>query len=387
MFQASARSVEYSDPWSIPLTERLKIMGRSERKVAYYYEAPNNSTFRYRAYNMTQVLNSAPDRDISAGYFFASDMYRVNEVADLADVLVICRSGYNSDVNRLIGAFRVRKKRVLFDVDDLVFDTDHIHLIINTLNQDFKNSEIWDYWFAYVGRMGQTMRMCDGAITTNQFLAARIAEYAGFPVGVVPNFINREQLNISNEIYSNKKSSNFSRNGKVSLGYFSGSPSHQLDYEILVSALEDVLINNPSVDLTVVGYIDVGSELKKFGQRITYKPFHDYVNLQRLIGSVEFNLMPLQRNMFTNCKSDLKYFEAAIVGTVSIASPSETYSEAIRDGSNGYISYAHQWSSVINNAVDNMDKYSLIAENARADAFSKYAWFNQKDIIVESLGF
>ena len=155
----------------------------------------------------------------------------------------------------------------------------------------------------------------------------------------------------------------------------------------MVSALEDVLINNPSVDLTVVGYIEVGSELKKFGQRITYKPFHDYVNLQRLIGSVEFNLMPLQRNMFTNCKSDLKYFEAAIVGTVSIASPSETYSEAIRDGSNGYISYAHQWSSVINNAVDNMDKYSLIAENARADAFSKYAWFNQKDIIVESLGF
>jgi glycosyltransferase involved in cell wall biosynthesis len=235
--------------------------------------------------------------------------------------------------------------------------------------------------------MGQTLRMCDGAITTNQSLAARIAEFTGFKVSVVPNFINREQLEISDEIFNLKKSSNYLGDGKISLGYFSGSPSHQMDYAILLSALEHVLANNNNVDLTVVGYIDVGSELAKFGKRITYKPFHDYVNLQRLIGSIEFNLMPLQINRFTNCKSDLKYFEAAIVGTVSIASPSDTYSTAIQNGKNGYIALAHQWSSVITNAIDGMDDYSSIAENARNDAYLKYAWFNQASTIVESLGF
>jgi len=36
---------------------------------------------------------------------------------------------------------------------------------------------------------------------------------------------------------------------------------------------------------------------------------------------VEIVIAPLQENVFTNCKSELKYFEAAIVGTIPSYSP------------------------------------------------------------------
>lgn len=386
MFIANLPAVPYSDPWNVPLHERIKALARGKRRVAYFYESANNSTFRYRAYNMVQVLNDEKNRNVSASYFFLDDLHMFDEIADLADVLVICRSRYSHRINHLVTKFRVRGKRILFDIDDFVFNPSYAHLIISTLGQDTDNSELWDYWFAYTSRMGETLRLCDGAITTNDYLAARITEFSGLPVNVVPNYINKEQLNLSETLFHSKEASGFARDDKICLGYFSGSPSHTLDYAIITSALEEVLDNDQRVELMVVGYIEAGPSLSRFGERIKRQPFHDYVNLQRLIGSVEFNLIPLQSNVFTNCKSELKYFEAAIVGTLSIASPSHTYAAAIQDGENGYIAQAHQWASVIQRAIENIGTYPDIAATAYAHARSKDAWFNQRENILQALG-
>jgi len=301
-------------------------------------------------------------------------------------VLVICRSLYNHHINHLVAKFRARGKRVLFDIDDLVFDPSFTHLLVNTLNLDVDNPQTWHDWFSWSARYAETLRLCDAAITTNQYLADRLADFSGLPVSIVPNFINKEQLTLSEKLFRAKESNKFDRDNKICLGYFSGSPSHNLDYAIITSALEEVLDNNPRVEIMVVGYIEAGPSLSRFGDRIKYQPFHDYVNLQRLLSSVEFNLMPLQSNAFTNCKSELKYFEAAIVGTLSIASPSYTYSSAIRHGENGYLAQAHQWTSIIQMAIDNLEAYPQMANNAYEDTCLKYAWFNQRGKILRALG-
>jgi glycosyltransferase involved in cell wall biosynthesis len=387
MFITNFPAVPYSDPWNVPLHERIKALVRGKLRVAYYYENANNSTFRYRAYNMAQVLNDENNPDISASYFFSDDLSLFDNIADFADILVVCRSGYCLKINHLVTKFRVRGKRILFDIDDFVFNPSYAHLIMSTLDQDTDNSDLWDYWFAYTSRMGETLRLCDGAITTNNYLAARITEFSGLQVNVVPNFINKEQLDLSESLFRSKEASGFARDDKICLGYFSGSPSHILDYAIITSALEEVLENDKRVELMVVGYIEAGPSLNRFGSRIKRQPFHDYVNLQRLICSVEFNLMPLQSNVFTNCKSELKYFEAAIVGTLSIASPSHAYAAAIQDGENGYIAQAHQWASVIQRAIEDNGAYAEMAATAYADAYSKYAWLNQRETIINALGF
>ena len=387
MFQVDSPMAPYSDPWDIALPQRLQMLMRGRHRVAYYYESANNSTFRYRAYNMVQVLNSELGDGCSGSYFFQTDLHRIDEIADAADVLVICRSGYNNKINLLLTKFRARRKRVYFDVDDFVFNTEYAHLIVDTLGLDLDDPRVWEDWFAMIGRMGQTLRLCDGAITTNDYLAARITEFAQIPVKVVPNFMNREQIDLSDQIFEAKHSSRFARDDTIVLGYFSGSPSHNRDYAIMEAALESVLENDPRTRLMVVGYIDAGPSFARFGDRIIRQPFHDYGNLQRLISRVEFNLMPLQFNVFTNCKSELKYFESAIVGCLSIASPSQSYAGAIRDGENGYIARAHQWASVIQRAIDHIGSYSRLANVAYHDARTKFAWFNQRDRILQALGF
>lgn len=376
--------VAYSDPWNLGLPQRLKMLSRGNRRVAYFYERPDNSTFRYRIYNMAQVLNEVPS-ETSAAYFFLDDLHSLELIAEKADLLVICRTRYDDHVNQLITAFHSRRKRVLFDVDDLVFDPDYAHLIMRTLDQDPNAPGAWDHWFAYTSRLGATLSLCDGAITTNEFLAEQIAKYAGIPVSIIPNFLNREQIEISDRIYTAKQQAGVRSETEISLGYFSGSPSHNNDFRIVVQALESALEEDPRLGVVVVGHIQAGAGLKRFGARVKWYPFHDFINLQRLVGMVDFNLMPLQYNTFTNSKSELKFFEAAIVGTLCIASPTFAYAKAIRDGDNGYLAQAHQWTGCIRRAVSDIGDNKAMAERAYEGARSKYAWSNQRATVLSAL--
>jgi glycosyltransferase involved in cell wall biosynthesis len=386
MFTTLVPQVSYSDPWIAPLHNRLKALCRSNIRVAYYYEEPNNSTFRYRAYNMAQVLNETPNSNVSASYFFETDLEYFFEIAEYADILVICRSRYSSTIQKLVSKFRALGKKILFDVDDLVFDTRYTHLLLTTLNLNTSDNHVLDSWYSMTARMGEALRLCDGAITTNSFLAQKIKDFHNLPVFVIPNFINREQQEISDRIYASKCASNFERTESIHMGYFSGSPSHSLDFALLETSLVSLLSQKLNLKLVIAGYIEPSKALKSFKDRIIYHPFQDYINLQRLIGSVELNLIPLQINNFTNCKSELKFFEAAIVGTISLASPSYTYKTAINNGENGFISMAHEWETNIAACIEDFYQYPKIATAGYNYSLKNYSWTNQYDTILKALG-
>ena len=130
---------------------------------------------------MTQALDDGSG-EVSASYFFLADLPRLPEMVELADVLVICRARYDHRVNHLVNAFHGSGKRVLFDVDDLVFDVRYGHLVQRTLDQDLDDPRVWNDWFAYSSRIGMTLGLCDAAVTTNEYLAERIREFADLPV-------------------------------------------------------------------------------------------------------------------------------------------------------------------------------------------------------------
>ena len=116
MFSVSIPPFEYSDPWGQPYDERLKKLKGGSRHVAYLYEATDNSTFRYRAFNMIQLLAEF-DKDMGAAYFTYSEIDLLDKVIEVADVLVVCRFRYSHKLNRLISEAKARGVRVLFDVE------------------------------------------------------------------------------------------------------------------------------------------------------------------------------------------------------------------------------------------------------------------------------
>ena len=375
----------YSDPWAISYEQRLRHLLSGNVKVAYFYEQPNNSSFRYRAYNMSEALNRLTNGRVSSSYFFLSDISQAHTIAANADLLIVCRSRYSAQLAYLIQKFRSQRKTVLFDVDDLVFDLDYVDVLIDSLGQDLGSPKVLDEWFSYVGRIGKALKMCDGVITTNKFLADRASEFGGIPAAVIPNFLNLAQQQYSTDVFFAKGRGDFTSDGRRTIGYFSGSPSHQLDFEIVAPALTDLLGSDESLDLVVAGYIEVGENLNGFASRVRYYPFQDYVNLQRLIACVDINLVPLQDNVFTNCKSELKYFEAGAVGVPSVASPVFTYRNSIAHGENGYLCRSYQWVEMIQKALADTSSDCGIADRARCHSLGTYGWDAQITNILDAL--
>ena len=386
MFLINDGPVPYVDPWRHNLSHRLSRLKQGAWRIAYFYERPDNSTFRYRVYNMIQALNAAGSA-ISASYFFLDDLRFEDLIIDSCDAVVVCRARYSDAINRFVSKARGRNKRVFYDVDDLIFDTRYAHLIVNTLDQDLTQPQIWDFWFGYIGRLGGTLRLCDHAIVTNEFLAKRLCEFNPMPVSVIPNFLNLEQIAISDEIYSQKCANDFARDDKIHVGYFSGTPTHTRDFALAADALATVFREDQRLVLRGVGYFQLPPVLGFLAQegRVEIHAFRDFVSLQKLMGSTEINLVPLQDNVFTNCKSELKYFEAGVVGTISIASPTFTFRKAIRDGVNGYLAHTFDWANRIGRAADQLPNYRSMAEQSRTHSRQRYHWSEHVKAIEETL--
>ncbi|GJE16946.1 methyltransferase domain-containing protein [Methylobacterium marchantiae] len=373
MFIGLPEQITYSDPWDLDFDTRFRTLISRPRRIAYYYTTPDNSTFRYRVYNTVQTVN-AVSTDTSASWFCQADGERLEGVVDAADVLILGRVRFDNDVEGLIRRARRRGARVLFDLDDLVYDTRHVPLLMSSLNQDTGPSGPWDYWYSYIGRMGTALRLCDGVITTNLFLASQIAADTGLPTSIVPNYLNEEQLALSRSIVEIKQKTNWARSDRIHIGYFSGSPTHARDFSIIAPTLANLLRENPSVILRIVGMLDLHPDLSSLKERVEIHPFTDFLNLQRIIGSTEVNLAPLQDNIFTNSKSELKFFEAAAVATLTIASPTFTFRNAIDDGLTGLLANELEWADKIRLAITMIEngRYASVALEAAKSVRKRY---------------
>ena len=365
--------------------ERLAALTSRRCRIAYYYDTPDTATFRYRVLNMIQALAAWPEGGISASWFCRADLGEMHRFIDRADALVVCRALYTPAIERLLIRAQARPIPVVYDCDDLVFDPDYVPLVMKSLDLDLNQSESLQDWYARMARHGAVMRRCDRVIATNPFLAEKMASSAGHTRSrVIPNFLHDTQQAVSTDLYEAKRNSGFQSDGTITVGYFSGSPTHNRDFAVAAPALARLMDSDPRIRLRVVGALGLqglSGELQglsaKVGSRVEFYSLQDPMNLQRLIAEVEINLAPLQNNLFTNCKSELKYFEAAIVGTITVATPTDTFSRAIVDGENGFLANAFDWDDRLRAACDLVEdpaRYSAMAARAFATAERDYGW-------------
>lgn len=352
-------------PWQTPLLNRLQELTQSDFRVAYFSETFDQGSFRYRCYNMAQTLNNHAT-GISSSYFVAEDLRALDDLSLHADILVLSRVRYDSQIHRLVDSFRSLGKPVLFDVDDLIFDARFAPLVASSLNYALWGKDI-DNWFALTSRIGATLELCDSAITTTDYLAHQIQTVTGKQCAVVPNFLNQEQLAASAPLRKALDPKT------LTLGYFSGSTSHQRDFEVAVPSLADFLRADERHRLTIAGYLDLPSALERWSDRISRLPFMGLAELQAAIAAVDANIVPLQDSAFTASKSELKYFEAAIVGTPTIASPTPPYTSAIRDGDTGIIAHENNWHDAIARLCEmSPEQRTSLGQRARNDAEAKF---------------
>ena len=370
-------------------TRYYQLLNSKKKNVIYIKDVFDNSTFRYRTYNVMEAMKNNSKYFITC--FLVKELYSIYELVSKIDLIILQRAKWSFELESFIRIIKQNKIPVIYDMDDLIYHTKYVPKYLNSVG-DYREATI-DSFFALAKRYELIASISDGFIVTTKKLKERIANDFNKPVWLLSNFLNIEQEKESKKICSLKKKEN--RDDKFIIGYFSGSNSHQRDLEIVESAIVKLMNKYDNIYLKIVGFMSLTErfeKLKKEG-RIFMDKFVPYEELQYKIGEVDLNIIPLQEHEFNQCKSELKYFEASIVDVVSCATDNTVYHEIIEDGKDGFLCTEMDWYDKIEYVYLNEEKIRDVIECAKKKCYLKYGNENQEekivklyDDIIESIG-
>lgn len=348
MYKVKANTRFYrANPWNNIYSDRIDVLKKAKKlnkkTVAFVYPIFDSSTFRYRGYNVCETLEYS--------FQWAGSCFETKEVKELEfeleniDVIVLIRCDWDDEIEHFIDLSKSRGIQVVYDVDDLIYDPKYMPIVIKTLGLN-KHTE-WNYWFGLTYRNHLVASMCDAFITTNGYLAEYLQKDFGKPCYIIKNYLNWTQEQVSKDYFEQKQGMKADK--PFEIGYFSGSNTHVKDIMIAMPEIERLLKKYDDTVLKIVGHMDFPKEYSYLVEknRIKFVPFQTFVGLQHEQSKVDVNIVPLVNNEFSNCKSELKYFETAIVGTITCATPTYTYKDAIENGDNGYLCEKGDWFSVL----------------------------------------
>ncbi len=374
-----------NNPWNRPYKDRIDTLKNAKRMdrntAAFIYPAFDSSTFRYRGYNIAETLEYS--MWWAGSYFQTEDLPLLMEDLSAVDVAVMIRCAWDDVLEDFISLARGRGIRLCYDADDLVCHPKYMPQMIEALGLDKKTE--WDFWFGTTARYFMVFNVCDFVIATNEYLAGILKHDFGKPCYVIKNYLNWIQEDVSQQYFEEKISMDAEK--PFLIGYFSGSPTHKKDLAAVLPELEEFLTAHENAVLQIAGFMDLPEAYTGLAERgkIRLVPFQTVTGLQYEQAKVDVNIVPLVNNEFSNCKSELKYFESAIVGTVTCATPSYAYAHAIKNAENGYLCKQGEWLPVLEKLYGDpvsTDQQTYI----RQRALEEYSGRKQAGLVEDVLG-
>lgn len=262
-------------------------------------------------------------------------------------------------------------KTVLFETDDLVFDSSflpYMHYYQHMGEEERK-------WYEYgIGRDLLESDFVKHCIVSTDYLARIIREkYPNKTVFVVKNKLNKKQLAWAQEALL-KKNELKKNDGKIRIGYFSGSRSHDMDFDTVSEVLLKILRENKNVILMIVGHLELNGKFQEFSQQIESYPFVPMNKLSELLLLSDINIAPLEiDNPFCQGKSALKFMEAGALEVPTIASATDSFRQVIIDNTNGLLaSTIEDWEKYLILLISDEAVRQRIGKQARADILARY---------------
>jgi glycosyltransferase involved in cell wall biosynthesis len=254
---------------------------------------------------------------------------RVPELAATADAVVFYRVPATTQVLAVIEQIKARSAvPVLFDIDDLVVDPDLAAELDPILLA--AGADLGLYWEG-VRRYRTTLEACDGYIGSTEFLCRRVGDLTHRPTYRFANGVGRELARAADAALRRPRSP-----GPLRIGYFSGTNTHNEDWAMIEPAVVRLLQSRPEVHLWLGGSLRTSDTLLPFTSRIRRLPMTPWFELPALLRDLDVNLAPLDpTRTFNEAKSAIKFLEAALVRTPTVASPTGPFREAIDDGRTG----------------------------------------------------
>ncbi|MBM4364261.1 MAG: glycosyltransferase, partial [Deltaproteobacteria bacterium] len=292
-----------------------------------YVTDRDDAPFRYR------VLG--PVRELRASGALANIVRLDDPTAPGAvaayDVVVLFRLAWDASVAQVVAAARAAAVPLVFDIDDLLFDVDAAERL--PFRGMLAPSE-WEARYAsLIPRLRRTFDAANAFLGSTQTLVEHAARL-GKPARLHPNLLPREIERLGRVQGALVRA----LRGPPTLGYFSGSDTHDEDLASVADALGDVLDERPDARLLAVGHLALGARHARLRGRVVVVPYLDPRVFGALYAACHAVIAPLaHRGPFVDAKSPLKFFEPGALGVPVVASPARELAAAIRHGETGWL--------------------------------------------------
>ena len=289
-----------------------------------------------------------------------------------ADLVTAFRATWGESLAAVRERCTTRGIPLVHDIDDLVFDPAVIAsgqiAFIDRLPEERRQS-----WLTASALHRRAIAESDACVVTTASLATAAAVVVP-RVYVLRNGLSAAMLAAAFEARGNPKPS--AGDGRLRVGFASGTPTHHRDFATIAPALADLLAQRPDVDLVIVGHYDMAAvpELAPHTARIELRPAVSLVELHAEVARFDINLAPLETdNPFCEAKSPIRCTTAALVGVPSVVAATAPLVAAVVDGETGWVARSTEdWTTMITRLLDEPARRTALGEAARVDAIARF---------------
>ena len=372
-----------AEPSTSPVAEIARgtaIPARPDRQtrapvIVYVSGEPETPGHHYRVTRLAMAAESLGARTSRMGV--EEIAARIGEI-DAADALVIWRAPWDERVAAAVNAARRSGAKVVFDLDDLIIAPElaRFEIIDGIRTRNLTEAAIGEQ----CARVRQTMTAADLCLATTEELAQHM-RCMHMPTVVLPNGVDHATIAASR--LAARRRAIGSHDSLVRIGYAGGSRTHQRDFAVCGEAVAAVLRARPQSRLVAfraadgsVPFLDI-EEFPALHGLENQIEWRNYVSLERFseeISRFDINLAPLEiGNPFCEAKSELKFFEAALVDVPTIASPTGPFRRAVRHGETGFLAATPgEWHQALLQLVDDAPLRYRVAKAARREALWRF---------------
>jgi glycosyltransferase involved in cell wall biosynthesis len=258
-----------------------------------------------------------------------------------------------------------------YELDDLIFDSEYYPDAYESYQEQISRADYSGLLWG-VPLFRYAMGLCEHGIASTPSLGEQIK-------GVVRSrdcLVLRNGLDDRNEKAIAMGAESRRERDTVTIFYGSGTKAHNSDFNDLAGpALLSVLAQYDYVRLVIVGHLQLRPEFERFSPRISKLGFtSDLDQYWSILAACDVNIAVLTPGLMTDCKSELKWLEAAVLQVPSIVSGTATYREILEDGVDGLIAENEsEWREALHRLVVDGRLRRQIGAAARTKALQRYS--------------
>lgn len=255
-----------------------------------------------------------------------------------------------------------------WEIDDLLFSKALYRLNGNLSTLDStERHELYQLADLYL----LALRACGRAMASTEALAREMRKIGIEDVQILENALDSQTLDIASRILAGRTPR---EDGRLVVCYGSGSRAHDMDFRVAEAGLIAAMQAEPRLDLLLIGPLRISASFAQFGSRVRRANELSYPAYLEALAQADIAIAPLEETVFNDCKSNIKFLEAAVLSLPSICSPTDTYRRVIRTDENGILARsAEEWRDALLTLAHDPALRDRMGKKARETALDLYA--------------